>query len=100
MSWRVRGSCFEACNCDGICPCRRIDGVPGGRSTHGICTGALSWLIEAGAADGDEVVTCAIPGHQQPGEELLADRLLVRDDGLELEFSGVGGYAASFDYRG
>ena len=35
MSWRIRGSYFESCNCDAICPCRRIDGVPGGRSTHG-----------------------------------------------------------------
>jgi hypothetical protein len=52
MSWRIAGSYFESCNCDAICPCRRIDGVPGGRSTHGICMGVLSWLIEDGAADG------------------------------------------------
>ena len=51
MSWRIRGSYFESCNCDAICPCRRIDGVPGGRSTHGVCMGVLSWLIEEGAAD-------------------------------------------------
>src|SRR4051794_37342992 len=52
MSWRIRGTYFESCNCDAICPCRRIDGVAGGRSTHGICTGVLSWVIEDGAADG------------------------------------------------
>src|SRR5690242_19541150 len=52
MSWRLRGSYFESCNCDAICPCRRIDGVGGGRSTHGICTGVLSWLIEDGSAAG------------------------------------------------
>jgi hypothetical protein len=52
MSWRISGTYFESCNCDPICPCRRIDGVPGGRSTHGICMGVLSWLIEDGAADG------------------------------------------------
>jgi hypothetical protein len=51
MSWRIRGSYVESCNCDAICPCRRIDDVPGGRSTHGICLGVLSWLIEEGAAD-------------------------------------------------
>jgi hypothetical protein len=51
MPWALRGSYFEACNCDAICPCRRIDGVAGGRSTHGICTGVLSWLIEEGRAD-------------------------------------------------
>src|SRR6516164_9571873 len=48
-SWDIRGSYFESCNCDPICPCRRIDGVPGGRSTHGECLGVLSWLIEEGA---------------------------------------------------
>src|ERR1700751_1221526 len=47
-TWQVRGSYFEACNCDPICPCRRIDGVAGGRSTSGICMGVLSWLIEEG----------------------------------------------------
>jgi hypothetical protein len=52
MSWRIRGSYFESCNCDPICPCRRIDGVSGGRSTHGECLGLLSWLIEEGDADG------------------------------------------------
>jgi hypothetical protein len=52
MSWRIRGSYFESCNCDAICPCRRIDGAPGGRSTHGECLGLLSWLIEEGDAEG------------------------------------------------
>ncbi len=55
MSWRIRGTYFESCNCDAICPCRRIDGVPGGRSTRGICMGVLSWLIEEGAADGTDL---------------------------------------------
>src|SRR3954463_8140567 len=57
MSWRIRGTYFESCNCDAICPCRRIDGEAGGRSTHGVCTGALSWLIEEGEAEG-----VALPG--------------------------------------
>jgi hypothetical protein len=52
MSWSIRGSYFESCNCDAICPCRRIDGTPGGRSTHGVCMGVLSWVVEEGAADG------------------------------------------------
>ena len=52
MSWHVRGTYFESCNCDAICPCRRIDGEAGGRSTHGECLGVLSWVIEDGEADG------------------------------------------------
>ena len=55
MSWRIHGTYFEACNCDAICPCRRIGGARGGRSTHGECLGVLSWLIEDGAADGTDL---------------------------------------------
>ena len=37
--WPIRGSYFESCNCDPICPCRRIDDVAGGpldaRHLHG-----------------------------------------------------------------
>lgn len=47
----MAGSYFEACNCDAICPCRSVNGRPGGRSTHGICQFALSWRIEEGHAD-------------------------------------------------
>jgi hypothetical protein len=200
-SWQIRGSYLESCNCDPICPCRRVDGVAGGRSTHGICAGVLSWLIEEGSAagtdlaglavvlairysddepgspwtwflylderaneeqeealegiftgrlggdalthfpwawkestlvgvrragieldhtqrrqwlrirdhvtvrirdryDGDETVTCVIPGHDREGEELVADELLVKDGPLTFFYSGTCGYAASFAYSG
>jgi len=180
MSWRIRGTYFESCNCDAICPCRRIDGAPGGRSTHGVCMGVLSWLIEEGAVgspwtwalyldarasdeqrnalegiftgrlggealehfpwawkesklievrnvdievdharrrqllrvrdhvtvrirdryEGTETVTCVIPGHERPGEELIAEELRVQDGTLAFEYSGVCGYGSSFDYSG
>ncbi len=48
LPWRISGSYLEACNCEAICPCRRIGGRPGGRSTYGECVGALSWIIERG----------------------------------------------------
>jgi Uncharacterized conserved protein len=48
VSFRVRGAYFESCNCDAICPCRMVGGVPGGRSTHGVCMGVLSWRIDEG----------------------------------------------------
>ena len=54
-TWHIRGSYFESCNCDAICPCRRIDGALGGRSTHGICVGVLTWLIEEGQAAGADL---------------------------------------------
>jgi hypothetical protein len=46
--WRIAGSYLEACNCEAICPCRRIGGVAGGRSTYGECLGALSWHVTDG----------------------------------------------------
>src|SRR3954447_12888332 len=48
--WRISGTYLEACNCDAICPCRRVGGRSGGRSTYGVCEGALSWAIEGGHA--------------------------------------------------
>jgi hypothetical protein len=60
VSWRIQGSYFESCNCDPICPCRRIDGAAGGRSTHAECLGVLSWLIEAGEVDGVDVAGIAV----------------------------------------
>jgi hypothetical protein len=49
-SWMITGTYLEACNCEAICPCRRIGGEAGGRSTYGICLGALSWAVERGRA--------------------------------------------------
>jgi hypothetical protein len=201
VSWQIRGTYFESCNCDVICPCRRVDGVGGGRSTHGVCMGVLSWLIDEGAAegtdlsglpvamairysddepgspwtwalyldsrasneqrdaleeiftgrlggdalrhfpwawkasdlvavrpveidvehtrrrqrlrirdhvsvrirdryDGPETVTCVIPGHDRPGEELVADELVVEDGPLAFEYRGVCGYGSTFEYSG
>jgi hypothetical protein len=50
LTWRIAGRYLEACNCDAICPCRMIGGVPGGRSTHGVCYGALAWRVDEGHA--------------------------------------------------
>lgn len=55
LSYRVRGAYFESCNCEAICPCRKIGTVLGGRSTYGVCYGVLSWAIESGSIDGIEV---------------------------------------------
>jgi hypothetical protein len=56
----LSGSTLEACNCDAICPCRRIDGVAGGRSTHGECTGILTWRITTGTIDREDVSDLAV----------------------------------------
>jgi hypothetical protein len=198
VSWHIAGDYFESCNCDAICPCRTIGGRPGGRSTHGICFGVLSWLIRDGRADdvdlsglaaafaisyddepgspwsfvvhvdergrdeqrealaailtgrmgGDDVlrlpwvrkpselldvrvspieihhgpdghelrvgsaiglrasrpvetderVTCVIPGHHIPGQELYADRLAVADDPFAWELAGNCAFVSTFAY--
>ena len=50
LPWTISGTYLEACNCEAICPCRRVGGRAGGRSTYGICMGALSWEITHGRA--------------------------------------------------
>jgi hypothetical protein len=55
VDWLVRGSYFEGCNCEAICPCRSVRGAPGGPSTYGECFGALSWHVHAGFADGADL---------------------------------------------
>jgi hypothetical protein len=50
LPWQLAGTYLESCNCEAICPCRTIGGRRGGRSTYGLCLGALSWRIEQGRA--------------------------------------------------
>jgi hypothetical protein len=51
-SWSISGSYYESCNCQAVCPCRRLNGAPGGKSTYGICQFLLSWDIHRGMAQG------------------------------------------------
>jgi hypothetical protein len=60
LMYKVAGSYFESCNCDAICPCRMTDGIPGGRSTYGVCYGALSWLVEDGRVGDVDVSGLAV----------------------------------------
>src|SRR5207245_8958544 len=52
LPYRISGTYLESCNCDAICPCRMVGGVPGGRSPHGVCLAVLSWLVAEGHAGG------------------------------------------------
>ena len=46
-------------------------------------------------------MTCVIPGHDRPGEELTVDVLRVdQEEPLEFEYRGVCAYASTFDYAG
>jgi len=48
QAWAISGTYLESCNCDPICPCRTVGGRKGGRSTHGVCMGVLSWEVQDG----------------------------------------------------
>lgn len=50
--WRVAGTYYESCNCEAVCPCRRVNGKPGGRSSFRLCQFLLSWSVAEGHADG------------------------------------------------
>jgi hypothetical protein len=43
-------------------------------------------------------VSCGIPGHDHPGEEVVADLMKVDDGALQWEVSGRCGFASDFDY--
>src|SRR3954447_6291995 len=58
--WQISGTYLEACNCLAICPCRRVGGRTGGRSTYGVCEGALSWAVESGGT-GDVALPAPAP---------------------------------------
>jgi hypothetical protein len=199
LPWQLAGTYLESCNCEAICPCRAIGGRKGGRSTYGVCLGALSWRIDDGGAGKVELsglnvvlatryddeepgspwdfylylderagekerraleqifvgglggtplkqfpwafkesrllgvraapieidhtpgrgwfraggrvsvrvrgpvadqerVTCVIPGHHQPGREVLAETLTVDDAPFEFDLTGSCGYESRFAY--
>ena len=50
--WRIAGTYYESCNCEAVCPCRRLNGKPGGRSSFRLCQFLLSWHVAEGHADG------------------------------------------------
>src|SRR5262249_16679999 len=52
MAFRIAGVYLGACNCDAICPCRRVNGFSIERSTHGVCYGVLTWRVDKGHAQG------------------------------------------------
>lgn len=47
----------------------------------------------------DLPVTCGIPGHDRPGQEIIADHFRVDDQNLKWELNGRCGFATDFAYR-
>jgi hypothetical protein len=85
--WHIRGSYFEACNCDAICPCRSVHGAPGGPSTYGVCYGTLSWHVHdghAGAIDlRDRIVVISLRYYDDPPPTTQWEVICYVDDGAD-----------------
>jgi hypothetical protein len=47
----------------------------------------------------DLAVSCGIPGHDHPGDELQTEVMWVNDDALHWEVRGRCGFATDFDYQ-
>ena len=43
--WQLAGTYLEACNCEAVCPCRRIGGRAGGRSGGEVGGDRLATLL-------------------------------------------------------
>ena len=62
--WKLKGTYFEACNCEVACPCVML-----GPPSTGECTVLVAWHIDSGAfgktnLDGLNIVLAAhAPGH-------------------------------------
>jgi hypothetical protein len=50
------------------------------------------------AVDASEPIACGIPGHDHPGTEVVADRLMVADAPLHWDLHERCGFATDFDY--
>jgi hypothetical protein len=70
-NWRVAGTYYESCNCDAVCPCRRLNGQPGGRSSFRLCQFLLSWHVVEGFAGGVDLAgrSVAMAGYYDSDEK-------------------------------
>ena len=70
--WRITGPYFESCNCDAICPCRKVDDQPGSRATYRFCQFAVGWSVVDGRhgdvdLSGRQVVMVGYWDEDEPG---------------------------------
>ena len=50
QEWEIRGSYWEACNCEAICPCRMINGADGAETSYGVREFLGAWMVDEGHA--------------------------------------------------
>jgi len=96
--WHIGGTYLESCNCEAICPCRRIGGRAGERSSYGVCEGALSWTIARGRAGDVDLSGLAAVLACRYDDDDDGELLRVSDGPLGFEVSGRCAYQSTFYY--
>ncbi|MBD1546017.1 DUF1326 domain-containing protein [Roseibium aggregatum] len=97
MTWTLKGTYFESCNCEVACPCLFLS-----PPTEGECTALVGWHIEDGDDDGVSLsglnIALAVhsPGHMAKTQWTVAVYVDSRADAeqnasLMKIFSGQGG---------
>jgi S-adenosylmethionine hydrolase len=73
-----------------------IEHTPGRRRIK-----AAEWVevVEREPVAHDETVSCAIPGYDHPGREVVTEIIAVREPQLEFEVRGRCGFATDYEYR-
>ena len=100
--FKISGSYYESCNCEAVCPCRRLGDVLGGRSTYGICDFLISWKILKGHCGTVDLsglgVSIAGTYNDDVGNELWSVHIYIDEtaskpqfDALSQIFSGQAG---------
>ena len=80
----------------GVKPARiDLDHTPGRERLH---VGESVWAAAARPVEWNESTTCGIPGHDRPGQELVATLMRVDDGPLRWTVSGRCGFSTDFDF--
>ncbi len=68
------------------------------RQPRRIRAGDFLTAVEASPVESDQPISCGIPGHDRPGQELVADHFRVDDPPLRWDVRGRCGFATDFHY--
>jgi hypothetical protein len=92
-TYRIIGSYYEACNCEAVCPCRRQNAAPGGRSTYGDCDFLLSWKITKGHVNETDLsglaVSIAGTYNDDIGNDIWSLFIYIDENATEPQFNAL-----------
>jgi hypothetical protein len=73
-----------------------LDHTPGRERLH---VGESIWAATARTFQMEEPVTCGIPGHDRPGQELVATLMRVDEEPFHWTVTGRCGFSTDFNFR-